>query len=208
MAKASQTTRILCEAVNAELLFDVEWFKDGVQVGGCEAVQRNTTCRIHGDKAKYKLIWKGSGTELTIWNVHHPFDSGNFTCVVKNIGGMDAKTALLDVHGKCADGKQMPTNCELIDKIIRKLKALMTTRTSQVCIFNYLTKVTILLHALLQIFHSLHFAAAHVLSTTGNDLFPSRVDVFNPGLSNQFSSSCSQTTRNIRKMIAEFETWS
>lgn len=157
LAKASQTTRILCEAADAELLFDVEWFKDGVQVGGCEAVQRNTTCRIHGDEAKYKLIWKGSGTELTIWNVHHPFDSGNFTCVVKNIGGMDAKTALLDVHGKCADGKQMPTNCELIDKIIRKLKALLTTRTSQVCIFNYLTKVTILLHALLQVFHSLHF---------------------------------------------------
>lgn len=123
LAKASQTTRILCEAADAELLFDVEWFKDGVQVGGCEAVQRNTTCRIHGDEAKYKLIWKGFGTELTIWNVHHPFDSGNFTCVVKNIAGMDAKTALLDVHGKCAFGKQMPPNCTLSDKRIWKLKS-------------------------------------------------------------------------------------
>lgn len=180
MAKASQTTRILCEAADAELLFDVEWFKDGVQVGGCEAVQRNTTCRIHGDEAKYKLIWKGSGTELTIWNVHHPFDSGNFTCVVKNIGGMDAKTALLDVHGKCADGKQMPTNCELIDKIIRKLKALMTTRTSQACIFNYLTKVTIICTLYSRYFIPYISQSPHVLSTTANGLFPSRVDVFNP----------------------------
>lgn len=123
LAKASQTTRILCEADDAELFFDVEWFKDGVQVGGCKAVQRNTTCRIHGDETKYKLIWKGSGTELTIWNVYHPFDSGNFTCVVKNIGGMDAKTVLLDVQGKCADEKQMPTNCKLSDKRIEKLKS-------------------------------------------------------------------------------------
>lgn len=114
LAKASQTTRILCEAADAELLFDVEWFKDGVQVGVCEAVQRNTTCRIHGDEAKYKLIWKGSGTELTIWNVHHPFDSGNFTCVVKNIGGMDAKTALLDVHEKPVLNKKNATDFRIL----------------------------------------------------------------------------------------------
>ena len=98
-ANASQTTSILCETDFEGLFVDVEWFKDGVQVGSCKGIsQRNKTC--YDDKTKYKIIWTGSGAELIIRNVVHPFDSGNFTCVVKNIAGKDTETVTLDVHGK------------------------------------------------------------------------------------------------------------
>lgn len=35
-----------------------------------------------------------------IKNTFHPFDTGVFTCVAANAGGMDNKTVYLDIHGK------------------------------------------------------------------------------------------------------------
>lgn len=113
-ANASQTTSILCETDFEGLFVDVEWFKDGVQVGSCKGIsQRNKTC--YDDKTKYKIIWTGSGAELIIRNVVHPFDSGNFTCVVKNIAGKDTETVTLDVHEKPVLNKKDSIDFRILD---------------------------------------------------------------------------------------------
>ena len=103
-ANASQTMRLVCETEDQPLFADFEWLKNGAYVGSCRGrLQQNKTCRLHGDetnKAKYKITWTGSGAELTIKNVFHPFDSGNFTCIARNAAGEDTKTVTLAVHGK------------------------------------------------------------------------------------------------------------
>ena len=100
-ANASQTKKLVCETHDHAVFSDVEWFKDGAQVGSCIGrLQQNKTCRLHGDEAKYTITWTGSGAELKIKNVFHPFDSGNFTCVVSNAAGVDTKTITVDVLGE------------------------------------------------------------------------------------------------------------
>ena len=96
--------RLVCETEHQPLFTDFEWLKNGAYIGSCRGkLQQNKICRLHGDevnKAKYKIAWTRSGAELTIKNVFHPFDSGNFTCIVRNAAGEDTKTVILAVYGE------------------------------------------------------------------------------------------------------------
>ena len=97
---ASATKRLICETEGQPPFADIQWLKNGAHLGSCRGeLQHNKTCHLHGDRAKYKITWRGSGAELMIMSAYHPFDSGDFTCVASNAVGKDTKTVTLDVHG-------------------------------------------------------------------------------------------------------------
>lgn len=99
---ASQNVKLFCGTEGKSPFADVKWFKNGVRVGSCMGeLQQNKTCVLHQHQRKYSIFWKGSGAELMIKNVFHPFDTGEFTCVAVNSVGMDNKTVYLDIYGKC-----------------------------------------------------------------------------------------------------------
>ena len=99
---ASQNVKLFCGTEGEPPFADVQWFKNGVSVGRCKGeLQQNKTCVLDQHHRKYSISWRGSGAELMIKNVFHPFDTGDFTCVAVNTIGMDNKTVHLDIYGKC-----------------------------------------------------------------------------------------------------------
>ena len=97
---ASQNVKLFCEMEGSPPFADVQWFKNGVSVGRCKGeLQHNKTCVLDQHQGKYSISWRGSGAELMIKNVFHPFDTGEFTCIAVNTFGMDNKTVRLEIYG-------------------------------------------------------------------------------------------------------------
>ena len=98
---SSEDVKLVCK-VDGTPTPDLEWTKDGQQVGVCSGNVRSTdkTCRqTQGTGARYRVRWIGSGSELHVQHTMHPFDAGNFTCEAIGPTGRDSAAAEVTIQG-------------------------------------------------------------------------------------------------------------